>query len=63
MIVELKVGEGKILICSADLNTSDNNRPEARQLKNSLLSYMESESFNPVQTTTIENIRSLLKTK
>jgi hypothetical protein len=61
MIVELKVGQGKLLICSADLNTSDKNRPEAQQLKNSLLNYMESEAFNPIQSTTIEKIRSLLK--
>jgi hypothetical protein len=61
MIVELKVGAGKLLICSADLNTQDLNRPEARQLKNSLLNYMESEIFNPVQTATIANIRSLFK--
>ena len=61
MIVELKVGEGKLLICSADLNTSDENRPEAQQLKNSLLNYMESASFNPVQTSMIENIRALYK--
>jgi len=61
MIVELKVGKGKLLICSADLNTSDKNRPEARQLKNSLLNYMESESFNPGQTAAIANIRSLFR--
>jgi hypothetical protein len=61
MIVELKVGEGKLLICSADLNTTDKNRPEAQQLKNSLLSYMESGAFNPSQTTTVEKVRSLFK--
>ena len=61
MIVELKVGEGKLLICSADLNTSDKNRPEARQLKNSLLNYMESDAFNPGQTSTIANIQSIFK--
>jgi len=61
MIAELKVGAGKLLICSADLNTSDKNRPEARQLKNSLLSYMQSEAFNPTQSTAIEKVQSLLK--
>jgi hypothetical protein len=61
MVVELKVGTGKLLICSADLNPSDKNRPEAQQLKNSLLNYMKSETFNPVQTTTVANIRSLFK--
>ena len=61
MIVELKVGAGKLLICSADLNVRDDNRPEIRQLKNSLLNYMESGAFNPVQTTTIANVQSLFK--
>ena len=61
MIVELKVGAGKLLICSADLNTSDKNRPEARQLKNSLLNYMESSAFNPLQTSTVKNVRGLFK--
>ena len=61
MIVELKVGEGKLLICSADLNTPDKNRPEARQLKNSLLSYMQSAAFNPSQSAKVENVRALLK--
>jgi hypothetical protein len=59
MIVELKVGKGKLMICSADLNTADKERPEAKQLKNSLLNYMQSEAFNPAQTTTIANVRSL----
>ena len=59
MIVELKVGEGKLLICSANLHTSDKNHPEARQLKNSLLNYMEGEAFDPVQTATIAGIQSL----
>ena len=59
MIVELRVGEGKLLFCSADLNTPDKNRPEARQLKNSLLNYMESDDFEPVQNVTVEGVRVL----
>ena len=61
MIVELKVGAGKLLICSADLNTLDKNRPEAQQLKNSLLNYMESGAFNPVQTAAVSDIRLLFR--
>ena len=61
MIVELKVGAGKLLICSADLNTRTKDRPEAQQLKNSLLNYMQSDAFNPVQTTTVENVQSLFR--
>ena len=61
MIVELKVGAGKLLICSADLNTQDKDRPEALQLKNSLLNYMENGAFNPGQNTTVEKVRGLFK--
>jgi hypothetical protein len=61
MIVELSVGSGKLLLCSADLNAQDKDRPEAQQLKNSLLNYMESDAFNPEQSTTIANIQSLFK--
>ena len=61
MIVEVKVGEGKLLICSADVNSSDKNRPEAKQLKKSLLKYMQSDKFHPVQTTTIAKVQSLFQ--
>lgn len=61
MIVEMKVGNGKLLMCSADLLTDTDNRPEARQLKNSLLRYMKSASFNPDQTVRPEAIESLFK--
>ncbi len=43
-IFELKVGEGKLLVCGYNLNA---DRPVARQLKSSLLEYMDSEDFDP----------------
>lgn len=61
MIVEMKVGKGKVLMCSADLATDLEKRPEARQLKNSLLHYMKSEAFHPAQTVAAEAINSLFK--
>lgn len=44
-IFELKVGKGKLLICGFDLK--DETNPAARQLKNSMLHYMNSADFNP----------------
>ncbi len=44
----MKVGAGKLLVCSCDLQAQQ-NYPEARQLFYSLLRYMESEAFNPGQ--------------
>jgi beta-galactosidase len=48
-IFELKVGKGALLICGYDIKKDIANRPEALQLSKSLLSYMGSANFNPVQ--------------
>lgn len=61
MIVEMKVGNGKLLMCGADLLTDADKRPEARQLVNSLLHYMKSDAFNPIQEVSAEAIKSLFK--
>jgi hypothetical protein len=61
MIVEMKVGRGKVLMCSADLLSEAETRPEARQLLNSLLSYMKGSQFNPTQEVSIDTIRGLFK--
>jgi hypothetical protein len=41
------VGEGSIIVSGADLVNNLENRTEARQLRHSLLSYMNSGKFNP----------------
>lgn len=61
MIVEMKVGKGKLLMCSADLTTDLEKRPEARQLTNSLLRYMKSDAFNPSQEVEVQAIENLYK--
>jgi hypothetical protein len=48
LLFEAKVGEGSILVSGADLVNNLENRPESRQLKKSLLSYMNSSDFNPI---------------
>ena len=45
MLFELKVGEGRLMVCG--LNLSDDALPEARAMKKGILSYMESQDFNP----------------
>jgi hypothetical protein len=44
---EVKYGNGKLLVCSIDLNKISDDRLVSNQLKNSLLRYMNSESFDP----------------
>ena len=46
LVFETKVGKGKLLVCSIDLNEVE-KRPVARQLKYSLIEYMKSKEFNP----------------
>jgi len=46
-IFETRVGPGKLMVCGFDLETNLPERPVARQLRHSLLAYMNSELFRP----------------
>ncbi|MFT3827249.1 MAG: beta-glucuronidase [Chitinophagaceae bacterium] len=59
IVLEAKVGGGKLLICSADLKNNLDKRPAARQLLYSLQKYVASDKFNPQQIITIEMARDL----
>jgi hypothetical protein len=61
LIFEAKVGRGRLLVCSIDLRSNLDKRPEARQMLQSLLKYMESEHFTPRESTEIGLIRGLLR--
>lgn len=47
LVYESKVGPGKLLVCTLDLNRDLDKRPVARQLRESLLKYAASPAFNP----------------
>jgi hypothetical protein len=59
-IFECRVGEGKLLVCSADLETNLAERPAARQLRYSLLKYMSSGQFAPKTVVSAEQLKGLL---
>lgn len=61
LIFEVRVGNGKMVVCGADLMNNLSTRPEARQLRFSLLSYMESESFNPKVQLSLTSIQKIIK--
>ena len=60
LLFEAKVGEGSILVSGVDLVNNLESRPEARQLKNSLLNYMGGESFNSAVKLEIKELQSIL---
>lgn len=47
LIFEAKVGPGKLLVCATDILTDLESRPVARQLRQSLLTYMAGPLFHP----------------
>jgi hypothetical protein len=59
LLFEAKVGKGKLMVCTADLQTNLPARPAAAQFKQSLLEYMASNAFNPQEEIALETIKAL----
>ena len=60
LALEAEVLGGKLLICSADLETDLANRPVARQLRYSLLTYMKSATFSPSCTLSVDELSKII---
>ncbi|MFL5743654.1 MAG: sugar-binding domain-containing protein [Niastella sp.] len=58
LLLEAKVGKGKLLVCSIDFHDLE-NRPATAQLSYSLLKYVHSKSFNPTSTVELSTIQAL----
>ncbi|MDC6405023.1 MULTISPECIES: sugar-binding domain-containing protein [Maribacter] len=58
-VFEAKIGAGTLVFTSIDLSSNLKNRPVARQLRKSLLNYMESDSFNPSKTMELSDLDKL----
>lgn len=61
LLLEASVGKGRILISGADLVNALEKRPEARQLKASLLAYMNSDRFDPNVELSSKQISKIIK--
>ena len=61
LIFECRVGSGKLLVCTADLGNDLEKRPAARQLRESLLSYMAGANFDPKVLVSVSQLQGLLK--
>jgi hypothetical protein len=60
MLFEAKVGAGKLMVSSADLDSDLDRRIVARQLRKSVLDYMGSARFDPRVAVAAENFREVL---
>lgn len=63
LLWEAASGEGKLMVCSADLLSDPEQRPAARQLLFSILDYMEKETFQPEQEVPLEVVKELFEKK
>ncbi len=61
LVFEARVGEGKLLVCSIDLESDLANRPVARQMRRSLLRYMAGAEFFPEHEVSWEQVASLFQ--
>ena len=59
ILFECKVGNGRLMICSVDLDKEIKNRPAAIQFKHSIMNYMESVSFQPMTTVDVKKLDDL----
>lgn len=60
LLIEVKVGKGKLIISGIDFYKNIEKRSEGKQLLYSLKKYMAGESFDPKVEMSVEEIRDLL---
>jgi hypothetical protein len=63
LLFEAKVGAGKLMMCSIDLENNLCGRPAAAQLLASILNYMRSDGFEPKTELTAKDIEGILLAK
>ncbi|MBN1344381.1 MAG: discoidin domain-containing protein [Phycisphaerae bacterium] len=61
LIFEARLGPGKLLVCGSDLQRNLAARPVARQMRNSLLTYMASDAFAPNVAVTRQALSQLFE--
>lgn len=61
-LYEGRVGEGKLMLATFDLQTAFDKRPVARQMLYSILNYMNSEEFAPTPVEGLDKIKGMFGT-
>ena len=57
MLIEARVGKGRLLMTTMDISNRLDSRPVARQMRQAILSYMQSADFQPVIELPLDVIR------
>ncbi len=59
-LLEARVGNGRLMVCSMNIAGIDDARPAARQMLRSILGYMASDAFRPKQALTFAELDTFL---
>jgi hypothetical protein len=60
LLFEAKVGRGRLIVSSIDLRDGPDLDSVTRQMRHSLLAYMQTAAFNPREEVTIDQVRDLM---
>jgi hypothetical protein len=60
LLIEAKVGRGKLMVCSIDLRKDPGSNPVAAQMLHSLFDYMAGPRFKPAVTLTPDQVRGVM---
>jgi len=52
MLIEARVGKGRLLMTTMDISSQLDKRPVARQMRHAIMAYMQSDDFQPTLTLT-----------
>jgi hypothetical protein len=63
LILEARVGNGKLLMTSIALRQIEDKSPVARQMYYSLLKYLSGDEFNPVQVLDYDDLEDIFVKK
>lgn len=61
MVVEASVGKGKLLLTTMDISTDLDRRLVARQMRKSILEYMQGEDFRPTLQLDLQTVRDFFE--
>lgn len=61
LLFEARIGPGKIVVAGMDLRTALDERIVARQMRASITHYMNSDRFQPAESLTVGQLRSLFR--
>ena len=61
MLIEVRIGKGKLLMTTMDITNDLDHRVVARQLRQSILDYMESSAFQPSVVLNAQTITDLFE--